>query len=324
MKKALIIHQEIPTNAPPDERDVLEQAAAILESLAEMEYRSELEPVSLNLEKLQNKIIATKPEVVFNLVETLGGHGRLIHLVAALLESMQVPFTGSGQTGLYKTTGKIIAKEEMIRKGIPTPKFFKQDQHERIPKGQKYILKPVWEDASVGITDEMIVTSVRASSALHSAFDTGINEWFFEEYIEGREFNVTMLETTNGWKVFTPAEILFDSFPAGKPRILGYQSKWEGNSFEYSNTPRTFEVNYKDRLLIHELQEISMQCVQVFQLGGYARVDFRVDQSNRPFVLEVNANPCLSPDAGFFAACRNEGMDYTGMISHILKTAYRS
>jgi len=324
VKKALIIHQEIPDNAPPDELDVLDQADSIRQSLIELGFSSTLEPVSLDLLKLKNTIFQAKHDVVFNLVETLDGRGRLSHLVAAVLESIPIPFTGSGQFSLLTTTGKVMAKELMIRHEIPTPKFFRKGQADKLPQGKKFILKPEWEDASVGINGENIVTSSRAWAALQNALNSGINEWFFEEFIDGREFNVTLLETKNGWKVFTPAEILFDHFPAEKPRILGYASKWNEDCFEYCNTPRTFDVSYKDKLLVRDLQDISRQCIDVFQLGGYARVDFRVDEMSRPMVLEVNANPCLSPDAGFFAACQHDGMNYTEMISHIVKAAYRS
>ncbi|MBN2172634.1 MAG: ATP-grasp domain-containing protein [Bacteroidales bacterium] len=323
MKKAFILHQKLKADAPPDELDVLEQARAIKHALKELGYRSGLIPVSLNLEQLKNTIVKDKPDVVVNLVETLDGQGRLIYLVAALLEFMEVPFTGSGQHGLNITTGKIMAKEEMLKAGLPTPGYFPSAQWKQLHSAKKYILKPVWEDASVGILDESVVSLQTAKQALEKALQSGINEWFFEEYIDGREFNVTLLETREGWKVFTPAEILFVGYPDDKPKILGYESKWFDESFEYKSTPRTYDFGAKDRKLISELKEISLKCVELFKLRGYVRVDFRVDIKNRPAILEINANPCLSPDAGFFAACRHAGMDYTEMIGHIIESAYK-
>jgi len=323
MKKAIILHQELQKGAAPDELDVLDQASAIEKSLKSLGYEVYTEPVSLNLEKLLKIIGSVKPDVVVNLVETLGGRGRLIHFVPGLLDSVSVPYTGSGQQALYITTGKTVAKKEMIRTGLPTPGFFGQSEIKKIIPGKKYILKPTWEDASVGITDKSVVTSDTCKQQLNLMLKTGIKEWLFEEYIDGREFNVTLLETKDGWRVFHPAEIVFKDFPKGKPKILGYESKWDETSFEYTNTKRTFETIPKDNKLILRLTDISLRCADVFNLGGYARVDFRVDQNNDPWVLEVNANPCLTEDAGFYAACRNEGMTYTEMVSAIIEAAFK-
>ncbi len=69
------------------------------------------------------------------------------------------------------------------------------------------------------------------------------------------------------------------------------------------------------------MAEISLQCWKIFDMNGYVRVDFRVDDQNRPWVLEVNANPCLSPDAGFVAACQQGGVNYTEMVKRIISAA---
>ena len=89
-------------------------------------------------------------------------------------------------------------------------------------------------------------------------------------------------------------------------------------SFEYEKTVRTFETATQDWELVVRMGEISLKCWEIFELRGYARVDFRVDSLNQPYVLEVNANPCISPDAGFVAACAEGGVGYTRMIERIL------
>jgi D-alanine-D-alanine ligase len=325
MEKALIIHQSLPANAPPDELDVLVQADAIEQSLRELGFSNVTKvPVTLNLQRLFSTLKKEKPDLVVNLVETLGGQGRLIHLVAALLDFSGIPYTGTGHNGLYITTDKIQAKEAMTHACAPTPPLFRQEDAGKLPPGRKYILKPVWEDGSVGITDQNVVTRETAKITLEKMRKTGIGEWFFEEYIEGREFNVTLLETADGWRVFRPAEILYNDYPEGKPRILGYESKWHEDSFEYIHTARTFEFTEQDNNLLSRLAAVSLQCVSVFRLGGYARIDLRVDSQQRPYILEANANPCLSPDAGFFAACNREGMSYTTMVRHIVEAAFRN
>ncbi len=89
-------------------------------------------------------------------------------------------------------------------------------------------------------------------------------------------------------------------------------------SFEYKNTVRTFDFEEKERDLLDQIREISMKCWNVFGLRGYARVDFRVSEEGHPFVLELNANPCIAEDSGFMAACRHAGLDNSEVIKRII------
>lgn len=324
MKKACVIHQTIPENAPPDEKDVLVQADAIEDSLRELGFSiTRRFQVDLNFERLYKELKKESPDVVVNLVETLDGKGKLIHMVPALLDYAGIPFTGSGHVAMDVTTDKPRAKLLMAENSLPTPELFFARDLEKLPAGKSYILKPIWEDASVGIRDENVVTTENAKQILDKLSKTGIRDWFFEEYIDGREFNVTLLETRDGWKAFSPAEIVYRGYPQGKPKILGYESKWQEDSFEYRNTVRTFGFGKDDTRLLEEIRELSLKTTGVFGLGGYARVDFRADSNNNPYILEVNANPCLSPDAGFYAACSNNGLSYTTMVSEIINAAFQ-
>ncbi|RPJ05479.1 MAG: D-alanine--D-alanine ligase, partial [Spirochaetaceae bacterium] len=122
-------------------------------------------------------------------------------------------------------------------------------------------------------------------------------------------------------EVLPHAEIIFRNFPDDKPKIVNYAAKWDQESPEFTGTPCTFDFPESDRRLLKKLNEISMECWKIFSLSGYARVDFRVDESEIPWVLEVNANPCLSPDAGFFAACLRADMDAMTMADRIVADA---
>jgi D-alanine-D-alanine ligase len=144
-----------------------------------------------------------------------------------------------------------------------------------------------------------------------------------EVYIDGREFNLSLLAGEEGPEVLPPAEIRFDAYPPGKIRVVGYRSKWEEGSFEFANTPRTFAFTGKDEPLLAHLKELALACWNLFDLAGYARVDFRVDHQGRPWILEVNTNPCLSPDAGFFAAARQAGLAFPQVIARIIDQCQR-
>jgi len=108
---------------------------------------------------------------------------------------------------------------------------------------------------------------------------------FAERFIRGREVNVSILACPEGPKVLPPAEILFPNFPEGKPRVVGYNAKWAEGSFEYENTPRTFDFSSRDGGLLEQVRKIAIQCWTQFELRGYARVDFRIDENDRPWVL---------------------------------------
>ena len=147
----------------------------------------------------------------------------------------------------------------------------------------------------------------------------GGDDRFVERYIDGREFNLSLLASEEGQnvEVLPPAEIAFVDFPPGKPRIVGYAAKWRRDSYEYSHTPRQFGAERTEPLLAHMLSDLARQCWALFGLRGYARVDFRVDRWNRPWVIEINGNPCLSPDAGFMAAAKEAGLSPADVIRRI-------
>ncbi len=144
---------------------------------------------------------------------------------------------------------------------------------------------------------------------------------FAEKFIEGREINLALLAAPGGVEMLPAAEVDFSAFPAEKPRIVGYRAKWQADSFEYNNTPHRFDFPPADRPLLESLEILARRCWDLFMLRGWARVDFRVDQSGRPWILEVNANPCLSPDAGFAAALERAGITFDQAIQRIIREA---
>lgn len=145
--------------------------------------------------------------------------------------------------------------------------------------------------------------------------------FFAEAFVDGREFNLSLLEQSGTVTVLPPAEILFQGMDPGRPKIVDYGSKWDQEDPGYTGTPRSFDFLEADSPILERMVEISRACWGVFGLAGYARVDFRVDSGGRPWVLEVNANPCLSPDAGFAAAAQRSGIDYNTLIGSIVSAA---
>jgi D-alanine-D-alanine ligase len=121
--------------------------------------------------------------------------------------------------------------------------------------------------------------------------------------------------------VLPPAEMRFIDFPAEKPRIVDYAAKWDEQSFEYANTVRNFDLQPEDAGLVANIAERVKACWRLFGLSGYARVDFRVDTAGVPYVLEVNANPCISPEGGLVAAAARAGLSQADLVARIIADA---
>ena len=115
-----------------------------------------------------------------------------------------------------------------------------------------------------------------------------------------------------------PAEIKYNNCPNGGALVLGYKNKWIEDSLEYQNTQRSFDFSEKDKGLLKKIEKISLDCWKKFNLRGYARVDIRIDKKNNPYIIEINANPCLSPNSGFYAACDKGGFKFEEVISDII------
>lgn len=320
--KAVVLHGEVSEGAGRDEQDVLVQAGHVSRSLAELGYKPDVFAVSADFFRLIDHLNILQPDFAFNLVESIMGQGRLIHMAPSILDYLKIPYTGASTEAIFMTSQKLLAKRFMQMSGLDTPPWLSPDDPGAGPfTPDVYVIKSVWEHASVGLDEDSIV-SVQSEKKLHkimkSKRDRLGGACFAEAFIAGREFNLAVLAGPDGPEVLPPAEIRFDDYPPGKHRVVGYRAKWDEASFEYRHTPRTFEFSAEDAPLLEKLTDMALECWRLFYLKGYARVDFRVDQAGRPWILEINTNPCLSPDAGFHAAAMRAGLSFNGVIERII------
>jgi D-alanine-D-alanine ligase len=327
MHKVAVLHSAVPEDAPKDELDVIVQAQEISQALCSLGYLPVSLPFSLDLTMTKESLTDLAPLLVVNLVETVEGRGRFIHLAPTLLDALGIPFTGCGTEAVFLSSNKIIAKKLLAAHGVATPPaVVVGDEYGEVTEvNGRYIIKSVWEHASIGI-DESSVVAASGIKGLVSEIsrrqaDLG-GEAFAEAYIEGREFNIAILEGDAGPEVLPPAEILFDAYPPGKPHIVDYAAKWEERSFEFHHTPRSFEFPVEDAPRLRRLSEMALDCWRIFNLRGYARVDFRVDVTGTPWVLEINANPCLSSDGGFIAAATEAGLRIEDVVARLIRAAF--
>lgn len=330
--RVLIVHHALSPHSSPDDHDVLCQAEFVRHGLLRLGHAVDILSTDLNLQRFSEDVLRLAPDVVFHLVESLGGTDRLQYLSAGVLDALAVPYTGSPTQTLFETNDKLLTKARLRTAGLPTPDWIDPARPEPFAtaarSGKGYLIKSAWEHASAGI-EEAVRPAATAEQyrALLDALDRITTQtrrpWFAEEFIEGREFNLSILGGKDRPEVLPPAEIDFSAFPPEKPRIVGYRAKWDEDSFEYQATPRRFDFPASDRPLLTELERWAAACWDLFRLRGYARVDFRVDPAGRPFILEINANPCLSPDAGFMAAVAAAGYRPEEALERILADSLR-
>lgn len=321
--KIAILHGEVTPESGQDEQDVLVEVETVSRSLKNLGYEPVAVPISLDLKKAMTEIQAVQPDLAFNLVESIGGTGRFSHFAPSLLDYLNLPYTGARTNAIFVTMNKVLTKMQLQCAGILTPEWLtaRAATMNDLAFEPPYFIKPTWEDASVGLDEMALVRDKRQVKSVLQEKIARYGDCFIEAFIDGREFNLSVLAGSNGPEVLPPAEIIFRNYPPGKPRIVDYRAKWESDSFEYQNTPRSFDFSGEDAILIQQLSEIALRCWHQVELRGYARVDFRVDARGCPLVLEINANPCISPDSGFVAACQQAGLTLDQVVNRIIQDA---
>ena len=326
-----ILVNTLPEEARWDEADILTQIEAVKEGLRDSGYRSWVMEYTTNVEKLLESFQRIRPLAVFNLVEAVHNQNRLQYMAPLYLQRLGVPFTGNSSEALRLTTDKILAKGIMAKKGVRTPWWIETGTRLRPAEAdlrrrtRTLIFKPVDEDASVGLREDLIGPHSweKALDVLQRLQgDSGLR-YMAEEYIEGREINVSLIEVGGAPCLLPEVEQDFSHLPSGFPHVVGYRAKWDKASLEYGRIPRAHRFSSGDERILEVIRNMALQCWYIFDLSGYARVDFRVDRKGTPFVLEVNANPCLSPEAGFAYAASLMGLTMKDLVCLIVDSALR-
>ncbi|BEQ15406.1 D-alanine--D-alanine ligase family protein [Desulfoferula mesophila] len=322
--RIVVLHDAVNEGARPDLADNLVQARQAARCLGELGHQAELMAWESPLSATLQRLTARRPEAVFNLVEEPLGRASRIAAAPYLLARRGLSFTGAGGRAMLLTSHKLLAKRTLRRAGLPTPAWRGPDGQGSEPQQGPWFIKSIWEHGSLGIDETSLVPRTRDLAPAMAAKQAQLGgRVFAEAYIEGREFNLALLAGRGGPRCLPPAEIVFGDFAPAQLRVVGFRAKWEAGSFEYAHTPRRFDFPAEDRWLLGEQQRLARACWQLFGLRGWARVDFRVDRLGRPWILEVNANPCLSGDAGFVAAAAQRGLDQKAVVAAILADAHR-
>lgn len=322
MKTAIVYNSPAATGAEnwQSSQDVLRQVEAVEKSLQELGVSAVRLPFDRDLKKFLQAVDKEKIEAIFNLCESVEEDPELIGHPAAVFELIGVPFTGSGSLALMLSTDKLLSKRQLTAAGFRTPDYLPyngEDVSSFLDFPLPAIIKPRFEDASIGIDQDSIVFKKKELKEKLPQFYKQYGPLLLEQFIDGREFNISLFGYPEA-QVLPMAEIDFSAFPKELQRIVGYRAKWDEEAFEYQNTQRLFPHNLSPSL-DRNLRKIAAGAYKLFMLRDYGRIDLRVDGRGKIYVLEANANPCLSPDAGFAAAAGQCKMSFTDVVNNFVQ-----
>lgn len=293
-----------------------EQVEAVEKALERLgfEYKSFL--LGEDVEDLVRALKTYNSDVVINLCEGAFGDSHLEMDVPSILELLKVPYTGSPPLALGLCQNKGLAKSVLRAEGISTPKYQILSRFEDWSGGIGYPLfvKPLSEDASLGITRESFVRDgVELRRRVEYIIERYRQPVLVEKYISGRELNVAILGNAEP-HVLPISEIIFKFFD--EPKIVDYRAKWVNDSDEYKKTVPVCPTKLKTQVR-KKVEWVTLQSYAALHCRDYARIDIRL-KAETPYVLEVNPNPDISPDAGFTRSLKAAGIPYEEFVKQII------
>lgn len=306
------------------DQNVVKCAGEIFNALNSLFIQAELVPIT---EEAESALLPFHPRdwLVFNLAEGLRGKLYEESRITWLLESRAYYFTGSNGRAIALTTNKALTKSFLSRAGLRTPAWWLLHSPDQITRDRNFpfplFVKPAAEDASLGIgKDSVVFDHQKLQDQVAYINECYLQSALVEEFIDGREINAAAWG--NPFQILPLAEIDFQAFTVPQDRIVNYAAKWQDDSFEYHHTPAICPADLPPRLR-RKISAAVLQALEFTGASSYARVDLRLTEDEIPYILEINCNPDLSPEAGFFYAVSKTGLTYQEMAQKILVEARR-
>lgn len=301
----LLLYNEpvLPVDHPDagSEHDILETVADTYKVLKAAGFETTKLGINYDPQPLLDHLKKKRPDAVFNLFEGIATQTGTEVSAAALLEWLNVPFTGCTSAALTYGRDKVRAKYVLAAAGIPTPEFLVIDALP-VPRWRRSwpaIVKPVYQDASVGIDQNSVVTSQKQlEERVKHVLATYGGPVLVERFIFGREFHVNMIEEREAPANTPPlvlplCEIAFKNETPGLWPVYTFTAKWHENSEEYNAAPVRTAVGI-DAPDFARLEVIAQKAFRTLQCRDYARIDVRMDADGKFYVLEMNPNPYLN------------------------------
>lgn len=311
MKVALLFDGASALGATPDLL-ILETVDAIEQAL-ENEGNTVVRLPVMTDGKWIDRVRRGRFDVAFNMCEGIDGVAELEPPVIGVLELFGVPYTGGSSYTTALCLRKHAVNALLAHAGLPVPPWVVLHRGSRV-RGVGYpaIIKPAAEDASIGVEQRSVVRNARSLKARVDAMLVSFDELIVQRYVAGRELNVGIVGDT----VLPIAEIDFSTLPRGLWPIVTYRSKWDTGSVEdLGSVPRCpAELHGRSA---NEVRRVALEAWRLVGGHGYGRVDMRLDETGQPWILEVNSNPDIAPDAGLARMARAAGIEYPSLVRTI-------
>ncbi len=296
------------------QHDIVENLTQSLNSLG---YESVPTPVLKDVSTFLEELYRSKPDVVFNICESIFARSEDEMKMAAILDTTPFPYTGSGPVALGLAQDKALSKSILQYANIPTPQFFvvhKISELVTMPSLEfPLIVKPVREDGSGGIEENAVVNNLQElASRVEFTLQEFKQEALVEKFIDGRELNVALL----GERTLPISEIVF----SGSTKVCGYKAKWVETSVEYSETTPCCPAKLKEDIR-KKTEDTAKRAARTHKCRGYTRIDIRLSSEGVPYVIDVNPNPDLSQDSGIVRSAKAAGLTYADMAREIINLA---
>ena len=295
----------------------------VIQTIRRLGHEASITAVEDDIIFVANQLKQQNPDLIFNMTEEFGGDRKKDKNIAALLELLRIPFTGTGSIGLMLCRDKNLCKQILAHHQIKVPDFlfFPPGRKIRLPESVHFplVVKPVFEDGSEGISNASVVNDVEA---LRQRVQFVTEKWnqdaIAEEYIEGREFYVGII----GNKKLTTLpirECIFSNKSTIGPCLATYRVKWDE---EYrSKWNIKFDFAELDKTITENIYQTCKQAYELLQLRDYGRIDLRLTADNKIVILEVNANPDVADGEELAEAAKKAGIPYEKFIEQIIYTA---
>jgi D-alanine-D-alanine ligase len=268
-----------------------------------------------------------RPDIVFNFAEGLVGVNRESH-IPALLEMLQIPYSGSDALTLGICLDKSRAKEILTYHKIPNAKFLVANQLEDIADTRfdfPLIVKPISEGSSKGIFSSSFVKNTQElEDEVRRILFTYNQPALIEEFLSGREFTVAVIGNGDETEVLPIIEIRYEDFPEDVVPLYSYEAKWildtKENNFDVFECPAKIDSKLEDKI-----KDTVLRTYNVLRCKDWSRIDVRLDKNGIPNIIEINPLPGIMPDpnenSSFPKAARAAGMNYNQMIQRVLYSA---
>lgn len=298
----------------------------VLKALRAAGHEVFLGPVHRDVREIIEVVDRTKPDVVWNACEIFQERRHFEAHVAAVLELLRVPFTGCSFESLTLCKDKALSNKVLRHYRVPVPQFAMSTLRRPLKKLSPGLLpafvKPLAAEGSEGISkDSLADTEEKALDRVRFLHESLRTDVIVERFIDGREIYVGMLGNER-IRVFPPRELRFANVPEGEPTYATYHTKWNPEYRERWGIENAFAEDLDDATL-RSIARICRRAYRALRMTGYGRIDLRLSEGGRIFLMEANPNPAITRGEDFAEAAAKAGIGYDELIARILRLALK-